>query len=262
MENPLKLMAILAHPDDESLGLGGTLAKYASEGVEVHLLTATRGERGWPGPEEENPGLAGLGQIREAELRAAADVLGIRQVNFLDYVDGDLGTYGETAIAIAVRPHGAPPTSRFGRMRELFTGGFGVYMHAVPVTEEWPCRAGIEIWGIPKFVGDTSFHVAGKSVTGTLRHDDQMVVSMSVRGGGGMRFPAATFETYTTAAGHLIRFDSSLGGERALVLAISILRFSASVSCPTARAGSTPDYEFETSESTALHDYSTGTCSE
>ena len=42
----LRLMAVLAHPDDESLGLGGTLAKYASEGVEVYLVTATRGDGG------------------------------------------------------------------------------------------------------------------------------------------------------------------------------------------------------------------------
>jgi LmbE family N-acetylglucosaminyl deacetylase len=90
MESNLKLMAILAHPDDESLGLGGTLAKYAAEGVDVHLLTATRGERGWPRAEEENPGLSRLGQIREAELRAAAAALGIGQVDFLDYVDGDV----------------------------------------------------------------------------------------------------------------------------------------------------------------------------
>ena len=40
------LMAVLAHPDDESLGVGGTLAKYASEGVDVFLLTATRGDSG------------------------------------------------------------------------------------------------------------------------------------------------------------------------------------------------------------------------
>jgi hypothetical protein len=130
----------------------------------------------------------------------------------VDYIDGDLGTYGETAIAIAVRPRGAPPRSRFGRMRELFGGGFGVYMYSVPVTEEWPCRAGIEIWGLPKFVGDTSFHVAGRSVTGTLRHDGELVVSMSVRGGGNLRFPAATFPTYTTGAGRLLSFESSLGG--------------------------------------------------
>jgi LmbE family N-acetylglucosaminyl deacetylase len=39
----LKLMAILAHPDDESLGLGGALAKYAAEGVETYVVCATRG---------------------------------------------------------------------------------------------------------------------------------------------------------------------------------------------------------------------------
>ena len=46
MNKELKLLAVLAHPDDESLGFGGTLAKYAAEGVETYLVTATRGERG------------------------------------------------------------------------------------------------------------------------------------------------------------------------------------------------------------------------
>lgn len=86
----LKLMCVLAHPDDESLGNGGILAKYAAEGVETYLVTATRGERGWFGDESEYPGLEALGKIREAELLAAAKVLGIRRVDFLDYIDGDL----------------------------------------------------------------------------------------------------------------------------------------------------------------------------
>src|SRR5204863_5269995 len=42
----LKLMAILAHPDDESLGNGGALAHYAQEGIETYVITATRGQRG------------------------------------------------------------------------------------------------------------------------------------------------------------------------------------------------------------------------
>jgi LmbE family N-acetylglucosaminyl deacetylase len=83
-------MAVLAHPDDESLGMGGTLARYAAEGVAAYVVTATRGERGWPGPEDDNPGLEALGQRREAELRAAARTLGVREVAFLDYRDGDL----------------------------------------------------------------------------------------------------------------------------------------------------------------------------
>ena len=78
-----KLMAILAHPDDESLGNGGMLAKYAAEGIEIHLVVATRGERGWPGKESEYPGLETLGKLREAEVRAAANVLGLHSVYFL-----------------------------------------------------------------------------------------------------------------------------------------------------------------------------------
>jgi LmbE family N-acetylglucosaminyl deacetylase len=105
-------MVIAAHPDDESLGMGGTLAKYAAEGVETYLVTATRGERGWFGDEKDYPGLEALGRIREAELLAAANALGIREVKFLDYVDGDLdqANPAEAAAKIVshlrrVRPH-------------------------------------------------------------------------------------------------------------------------------------------------------------
>ncbi len=90
MADTLKLMAVLAHPDDESLGAGGVLAKYAAEGIETFLVTATRGERGWFGDEREYPGLEALGQIREAELHAAVEVLGVRSVDFLGYLDGEL----------------------------------------------------------------------------------------------------------------------------------------------------------------------------
>jgi LmbE family N-acetylglucosaminyl deacetylase len=86
-----RLMAVLAHPDDESLGLGGALAKYAAQGVDVFLVTATRGDsgryRGHRPGESQHPGAPALGKIREAELRAAAAVLGLRDVSVLDYRD-------------------------------------------------------------------------------------------------------------------------------------------------------------------------------
>ena len=89
-----RLMAVLAHPDDESLGVGGTLAKYASEGVDVFLLTATRGDggryRGHRPDDPQHPGPLALAKIREAELRAAASVLGVREVSLLDYHDQHL----------------------------------------------------------------------------------------------------------------------------------------------------------------------------
>lgn len=90
----MKLMAVLAHPDDESFGVGGTLAKYAAEGVEVSVVTATRGDRGRfrghrPG-DAGHPGAAALAEIREAELRAAGSVLGVRDVRVLGFHDQEL----------------------------------------------------------------------------------------------------------------------------------------------------------------------------
>lgn len=88
--NTLKLMAILAHPDDEALGFGGILAKSAAEDIATFLVTATLGERGWSGDESEYPGLEALGRTREMELHSAARVLGLRSVDLLRYIDGDL----------------------------------------------------------------------------------------------------------------------------------------------------------------------------
>lgn len=85
-----RLLAVVAHPDDESLGVGGTLARYAAEGAEVHLVTATRGEAGRYHAGRERPSDEEVGRVRERELRAAADVLGIRSVEVLGYPDGGL----------------------------------------------------------------------------------------------------------------------------------------------------------------------------
>src|SRR4029434_1498383 len=89
-----RLMAVLAHPDDESLGIGGTLGKYASEGADVFLLSATRGDRGryrdYRFGDPQHPGAAALASIRERELRAAASALGVRDVALLHYHDQEL----------------------------------------------------------------------------------------------------------------------------------------------------------------------------
>ena len=90
MPTNLKLLCIFAHPDDESMGMGGTLAKYAAEGVATYYVCASRGERGWFGPEEQNPGLERLGEIRTQELENAVKELGMKGLYFLDYIDGDV----------------------------------------------------------------------------------------------------------------------------------------------------------------------------
>ena len=89
MGERLKLLAVLAHPDDESMGVGGVIAKYAAEGVEVSLVVATRGQRGrfhgHPQGDPRHPGADALARIREQELDAAAAVLGIHDVTLLEY---------------------------------------------------------------------------------------------------------------------------------------------------------------------------------
>lgn len=83
------LLACFAHPDDESFGAGGVLAKYAAEGTTVHLICTTHGEEG----EISDPALAtreNLGQVRQAELEEAAKILGVTELVWLGYRDSGM----------------------------------------------------------------------------------------------------------------------------------------------------------------------------
>jgi len=83
------LLVVLAHPDDESFGTGGTIALYAQRGVEVHLVCATRGEAGEVAPEYLQ-GFSSIADLRVSELRCAAGILGLKGVHFLDYRDSGM----------------------------------------------------------------------------------------------------------------------------------------------------------------------------
>jgi LmbE family N-acetylglucosaminyl deacetylase len=83
------LLAVFAHPDDESFGTGGTLALYASRGVAVHVLCATRGEAGSV-PEGMLQGYSSIAELRETELRCASIHLGLAGLHFLDYRDSGM----------------------------------------------------------------------------------------------------------------------------------------------------------------------------
>lgn len=130
----LKLLVVFAHPDDESMGMGGTLAKYAAQGVETHYVCATRGERGWFGPQEQNPGLRPLGQLREKELTAAVNELGMKGLHFLDIIDGevDQADHNEIIQKIGthirrIQPHVVvtfPPDGNYGHPDHIAIGQF------------------------------------------------------------------------------------------------------------------------------------------
>ncbi|MDE3156284.1 MAG: PIG-L family deacetylase [Acidobacteriota bacterium] len=83
------ILAVFAHPDDESLACGGTLARAAEEGARVVLLCLTRGEQGSISDAALVPD-GDLGAVRARELREAAAVLGLAQVVVLDHPDGQL----------------------------------------------------------------------------------------------------------------------------------------------------------------------------
>ncbi len=84
------LLCVVAHPDDETILCGGTLAWLASSGVAVHYLCLTRGEGGELG-EPPRCTRAELGQVREREMVCAVQALGGKSLTFLGYVDPEVG---------------------------------------------------------------------------------------------------------------------------------------------------------------------------
>jgi LmbE family N-acetylglucosaminyl deacetylase len=87
-------LAIFAHPDDESFGPGGTLAKYAADGYQVGLVTLTRGEAGSLGISQSlKPEV--LGRQRTQELERAAEQLGISYLKIYDQPDKNLASVSD-----------------------------------------------------------------------------------------------------------------------------------------------------------------------
>lgn len=96
------VLGVFAHPDDETLGAGPLIAHCVARGARVELVVATRGERGWRGPEVDDPGPAAVGRLREAEARSAAEVLGVSRIAFLDLIDGEVEAAPSGAVAARI----------------------------------------------------------------------------------------------------------------------------------------------------------------
>lgn len=86
---PVKILAVLAHPDDEAFGMGGTLAHYAKQSAEVSLICATLGEAGLVDPRLLQDGQT-IASLREQELRCSAEALGLKEVILLGYRDSGM----------------------------------------------------------------------------------------------------------------------------------------------------------------------------
>jgi hypothetical protein len=116
---------------------------------------------------------------------AVAQIAGRTMVNlaFVRYLDGDLDTYNELAVAFLVRQHDSKAAA--------------VYIHQLPVTEQFSVEAGQRIWGYPKFLADIEITEHRHHVSCTLAHEGTYVLTLDLHEGGPMRLPMRNLPTYS-----------------------------------------------------------------
>lgn len=87
MHAPIRILVVLAHPDDPEFYCGGTIARWAASGKEITYCLLTKGDKG---SDDDKTRPEDLAKIRMKEQRAAAEILGVRDVRFLNHADGFL----------------------------------------------------------------------------------------------------------------------------------------------------------------------------
>ncbi|HUE76001.1 MAG TPA: PIG-L deacetylase family protein [Chloroflexota bacterium] len=142
-----RVVAVAAHPDDETAFAGGMLARYAAEGHEVYIVMVTRGEGGEVG-DPPLSSIEDLGEVREREMRCAAEALGAREVLFLGFVDPRMEIDGE-AQPIAASPEDIATAVRdvLDRLRPeivMTHGTNGEYGHPHHVFTHIAVRAAVQ----------------------------------------------------------------------------------------------------------------------
>jgi len=143
----LNVLAFFAHPDDETMLAGGTLALLARQGAAVTYLCATRGEGGEMG-EPPLCTLEELGAVREREMRCAAQALGAAGVEFLDYIDPRVGSdntlypYAENVERLAEELRAV--IDRLGIDAVITHGSNGEYGHPAHVLSHSAARLAVE----------------------------------------------------------------------------------------------------------------------
>lgn len=111
-----RLLVVYAHPDDESFGNGGAIARYSAAGVAVHYACATRGECGTV-PEAMRAAQPDIGALRSVEMACAAEALGLRAVHYLGYRDSGMPGSADNAHPAALV--GAPLEHVIGQVVAL-----------------------------------------------------------------------------------------------------------------------------------------------
>jgi LmbE family N-acetylglucosaminyl deacetylase len=165
----MNILCVVAHPDDETVFAGGTLALLASRGAEVGLVCCTRGEGGEAG-EPPLCARAELGAVREAELRCAARALGCTSVEFLPFRDPEVGPDG------SLYPFADSPQTVIPRIQNILKarrpdavithGSGGEYGHPAHRLAHRACLQAASLAGVPcvyTFGADFSDHPRRRS---------------------------------------------------------------------------------------------------
>lgn len=164
------LLAVLAHPDDESFGMGGTLARYAASGARCHLICATGGEEGTV-DEGLLVGYASIAERRAAELACAAAALGLAGVTTLGYRDSGMpgapaNSHPEALAAQPVDAVAARVCAEIRRLRPQVVVTFdpiGGYRHPDHIAIHHATVAAFHAAGDPaQFPGDLPAHAPQK----------------------------------------------------------------------------------------------------
>jgi len=99
-----RAIGIFAHPDDEAIIIGGTLIRLAEAGWETHLICATKGEAS-TAYDRDYVKKEDLGPVRERELLQAAEIMGVKEVHFLGYIDATLADQDEEEAVEKLAAH-------------------------------------------------------------------------------------------------------------------------------------------------------------
>lgn len=119
---------------------------------------------------------------------------------FIEYKDGDLKQYLEFGVGFMVRRPGSTP-GLVGDARSLMAGASGVFVHRLPVTEEFTLEAGRTIWGFPKRLGDIKIQRSSRSTRGIVHLDGQLVADLRVA--HGVKVPGAGLSSALDTYSHL-----------------------------------------------------------
>ncbi|MFI9409551.1 acetoacetate decarboxylase family protein [Nocardia gamkensis] len=138
---------------------------------------------------------------------------------FVDYVDGDLGPYNEFGVSFMVRHHTAGAASGFGDLRALATGRAGVLIHKLPVDGDFTLAAGRGIWGFPKELAEFAVDHGGRTRTGALHQNGQLIADLAIRPGFATpnRATGSSFDAYSHIDGvtRCTRWEMRPSGMRA-----------------------------------------------